>query len=296
MHVKSSGDGLPGSDQKEDVLKVQLNSRRVQSLIRRELKARAYRFEGARDDRRRRDGRSKVRWNLGAALLGQLVGASSLREVEELTEEAPGRALFGISERVPDTTVYRCLKRTHPGGVREALVQQVRQFQRSKRLEPVGLPCGLLVVDGKNVATLDKADDAGYGQRHSGEHHEVWLVRALRAVLASSRARVCIDQRMTPASTNDMGAFPAFFEQLEQTWAGNELFEVYSMDAGFASKDNAALIHEGGKGYLFGLKDNQPDLLAEARRLLLPLHERLDFEKATPCRSSSTLRGHKRLN
>ena len=134
LQKQSSGEGLPGSNQKEVVLNVQLASNRVQRFLRREMSSPLWRWSGVSDARLRRDGRSSVKQNLGASLLGMLVGSRSLREVEELTLEAPGRGLFGVQERVPDTTLYRFLKRTAPSEVREFLVRQVRQFQRQGRL------------------------------------------------------------------------------------------------------------------------------------------------------------------
>jgi hypothetical protein len=69
-----------------------------------------------------------------------------------------------------------------------------------------------------------------------------------------------------PAETNEMGVFARVFATLEATYP--TLAEVYSMDSGYNSLANATLVAGAGKGYIFGLKANQPDLLAEAERLL----------------------------
>lgn len=118
------------SNKNEVVLHVQLASSRVQRFLCRELWSPVWRWTEVGDPRRRRDGRSKVVQNLGPALLGLVAGSRSLREVEALSGVAPGRRLFRATERVPDTMLYRCLKRTEPADVREVLVRHVRQLQR----------------------------------------------------------------------------------------------------------------------------------------------------------------------
>lgn len=80
-----------------------------------------------------------------------------------------------------------------------------------------------------------------------------------------------------------MGLFSEFFAaQVERNGA---LFEIVTMDAGMTSLGNATQVQAAVKGYVMALKDNQPELLAEAQRLLLPqtLQEPLaqtDWERA----------------
>ena len=50
------------------------------------------------------------------------------------------------------------------------------------------------------------------------------------------------------------------------------------MDAGFCSEQNARLVDEAGYGYVIGLKGNQPELLTETRRVLLPMVEEIPPE------------------
>ena len=53
---------------------------------------------------------------------------------------------------------------------------------------------------------------------------------------------------------------------LEATYGA--LIEIYSLDAGFCSPANARLIAAAHKGYIIGLKGNQPELWREAERVL----------------------------
>ena len=92
------------------------------------------------------------------------------------------------------------------------------------------------------------------------------LSRAVRTVLISAASKPAIDQVVIPAETNEGGLFPEVLTVLEANYGG--LIEVYSMDAGFCSKTNADCVAEARKGYIFGLKGNQPGLFKEAERLL----------------------------
>ncbi len=142
---------------------------------------------------------------------------------------------------------------------------------RRKALKPVGLPIGIVAVDGKSVWTGDEKVNDFCQRSHKESGMPYWNFRVLRAVLVSAAAPVCLDQAPIPAETNDMGAFPDFFLSLRREYSRSQLFEVVTMDAGFCSEQNARLVDEAGYGYVMGLKGNQPELLAEAQRILMPL-------------------------
>jgi hypothetical protein len=123
-------------------------------------------------------------------------------------------------------------------------------------------------VDGKGLGALehDADGDAQKGHRQDGSPY--WLSRMLRAVLTSSAAKPCLDQVPIGAKTNEVAAFGDFFDDLLAAY--DALFEIVTGDAGLTSKANADRVHAAQKAYVLALKDNQPELLAEARRLLLP--------------------------
>ena len=93
------------------------------------------------------------------------------------------------------------------------------------------------------------------------------MVRTLTCTLVSSRAKVCIDAVPIHASTNEMGQFQKALHNLVKTY-GKKLFRLISTDAGMCSLENASSVIEAKKDYLFCIKNDQPSLLAEARRLL----------------------------
>jgi len=231
----------------------------------------AYRFDDVPDPRDPRG----VRWSLGAQLratwLALLVGASSIRQVESMTEDlGTARRKNGQPDRLPDSTLEYVLPDIEWQALRRKLVEQVHDMQRAKALEPVGLPLGLLVVDGKALGSYDN-DAGGVGQRNvRDDGTPYWLVRVLRAVLVTAATKPCVDQVPIAAATNDMGAFPSMWKGVMEAYGRSDLFEVVSADAGFTSLANATLIDGTSKGYVLGLKENQPELLAEARRLLRP--------------------------
>ena len=250
-------------------MKVQPGDLRVQKCLTRHLKSPAYRWDDLTDPRDPRGVRRPLAQLLDALLLGLLSGACSLREVEAITEELGAFARQYVPERIPDTTLWDLIPRLFAEELREKLVQQVRAAHRSKALRFEHLPCGVVAIDGKGLGALEHdADGAAQKARRSHDHSPYWLSRVLRAVLVSAEARPCIDQMPVPAKTNEMGTFAAFFRGLNEAYGGSDLFEIITADAGFTSRENAQLVHEADKGYIFALKETQPELLREAKRLL----------------------------
>jgi hypothetical protein len=249
-------------------MKLQPKDRRVDRFLTRQLAGPAFRFEAVEDPRQRRGRRWKLVELLRAMLHGLLANCVSLRDVETLTSEQAERDRR--PRRVPDTTLYELLPRLAVDGFRVALRKLAYSLWRSKSIEPVGLPCGVLTFDGKGIGTLDH-DAAGSAQKAHRSHDgsPYWLPRVLRAVLTSSPVRPCLDQMTVPPETNERGAFDAFFASVLAAFG--VLFEILTLDAGFAARELAGRIVAAGKAYVIGLKENQPELLREARRLLVPL-------------------------
>ena len=109
-----------------------------------------------RDPRGRRGRRLQFEEGfLGALLAGMLAGCWSLRDVEELTEQLGIRDKDGRSvDKISDTALGDVAAGEHPDDFAQVLVEQVRDMARLKELRPVGLLCGVLVVDGKAQGKL----------------------------------------------------------------------------------------------------------------------------------------------
>jgi DDE_Tnp_1-associated/Transposase DDE domain len=243
---------------------------RVKKYLQRHLRAPVYHFDQVPDPRAAQGKRWPLQTLLLTTLLGLMAGCKRLREVEDLTQEMGPVGRQYVPARVPDTTLYELLVRLDPAPLRPQLRRQVKTLSRHKAFVPDGLPCGVAAFDGKGMGRLDH-DAQGSAQKAHRAHDQspYWLPRVLRAVLISAAAKPALDQMSIPPDTNEMGVFGDFFGA--QVGAYGDLFELVTVDAGMTSKDNADLVHAHQKGYVMALKDNQPELRAEAERLLRPL-------------------------
>ena len=228
-------------------------------------------FSGIPDPRRCRGRRWSAQTLLSTAVFGLMMLARSLRAAESLSEDlADSGRIKGLKRRIPDSTLGDFLARLSPKPLRQHLHGQILAEHRRKALEPTVLPIRSIAIDGKCTASLDyKANRDCQKQSPEGKEH-YYLHRVVNATVISSSAAVCIDQMPIPADTNDMGVFPAFYADLKSTYGRTNLFELISTDAGFTSEENARLIDSNGKAYWMALKGNQPEIYAEARRILVP--------------------------
>jgi hypothetical protein len=247
------------------------------------------RFDDVPDPRQARGQRWSADALMSTAILSLVLMVKSLRGAERLSEDLVGaQRKRGIDRRVPDSTLGDFLAAVDPAPVRRHLHRQVLSEHRRKALEPEVVPMRVASIDGKTVATVDGEMNPDC-QKHNPEGQiPHWLYRVVRATLISSAAAMCIDQKAIPATTNDMGVFGDFFDELERTYRRADLFETVFTDAGFTSEANARKVDAAGKGYIMNLKANQPDLLADAQQILLPQARKTDPEAETDWECDST--------
>jgi hypothetical protein len=183
------------------------------------------------------------------------------------------RGQLGLARRVPDTTLRDAYVMVPPAPLRDCLERQSLAAHRRKALTPHRLPFGMVAMDGKATAGDGWDDHYAQRQRHSSDAGASGVVRTVTCCLVSARARPCLDAVPIPPETNEMGHFATAFADLWSRYRRSGLFKLISSDAGACSLDNATLVRNKGLHYLFGLRKNQPTLLAEAHRLLarLPL-------------------------
>lgn len=117
------------------------------------------------DPRSKRSQKWPVATLIRTMLVGLLSGMRSLRETERLSDDlgCAMRRKLRITRRVPDTTMRELVMRLPLGSVLPLLHGQIRAAGRKKQLAAVGLPCGVLAIDGK-CGTTD-IDDGVYAQR-----------------------------------------------------------------------------------------------------------------------------------
>lgn len=265
---------------------------RIEAFIKKKSRKPGWGFSGAPDNRQEGKVEHAQKHILNGLLLGLAANKPTLRDVEEMTRDLRLSFRALVPKPISDTTLDTESRRLDAGYLTDKLVQQVREDFRAKMLGPVGLPCGVVTVDGKNLATLlHDAGGAGHArssenekwQRPSGsKDEEYYLVPALRAALTSAEARPIVHQMALPPGTGESSLFCALVDELHSAYGRSGMFEVIDTDAGLTSLGNADHVNALGYTYVFGLKGNQPEMHEEARRLLLSMTRNEAAEAETP--------------
>ncbi len=230
---------------------------------------------------------SSVLWSL---TFGLFANVPTLRGTEEMKKGPIVRQL--VPDRISDTTLDTEARRLDEETLTQKLVLQIRDYQRSKMLKPSILPFGVATVDGKNLATLNHDAD-GTGHARSSENSKwhkdesddngkpYWLMPALRSTLTSTEMKPVIYQDRLPPGVGESSMFKEHVDNLHKVYGKSNMFEVIDGDAGLTSLANADHVDSKGYAYVFGLKGNQPELYAEAQRLLLQMAKLLEPESQT---------------
>ena len=269
-------------------MKLKTPKERVQRFLakRAKKKKKGWDYSDAPDERQQ----GKVSHEQASILWSMELGLTSnqptLRDVEEMTEKLGSWARPLVPDRISDTTLDTEARRLDHDYLHAKLVLRVRELYRSKMLAPVGLPCGIATVDGKNLATLDHdADSTGHARSsenakwHKSKAEEkkhgtaYYLMPALRTTLTSAEAKPCIYQIPLPPGVGESTVFPEMVDSLDREYGRSGMIDVIDGDAGLTSLSNADHVNDLGYGYIFGLKGNQKELFAEAKALLLPMVE-----------------------
>ena len=278
---------------------------RIEATIKRRSKKPGFDFSDAPDNRQERKVTHEQKHIVNGLLLGLTANKPTLRDVEEMTQDLRLSFRSLVPTLISDTTLDTESRRLDVEYLTGKLVQQVREDYRAKMLGPVGLRCGVVTVDGKNLATLDH-DAGGAGHARSKENEkwhrprsakgeEYFLVPALRAALTSAEARPIIYQQELPPQTGEATSFCELVDNLHRSYGRSGMFEVIDGDAGLISLSNADHVNELGYTYLFGLKGNQPELYEEARFLLEPQADDEAPEAETPWERREGKRIRRRL-
>jgi len=199
-----------------------------------------------------------------ALWLGMMSKTPTLRDVEEKTRAYRRWDKSLAPKPISDTTLHTEARRLDESYLHGKLVAQVRDMNRSKMLSPVGLPCGVATVDGKNLATL--AHDAdGRAQPRSTENKKwqpkgasktgkpYFLAPVLRAVLTSAEAKPALAQVTMGPHEGESTVFPKMVEVLHEAYGRSGMIDIIDADAGLISLANADWVDRLGYGYVFGL-------------------------------------------
>jgi hypothetical protein len=200
---------------------------------------------------------------LGGLAAAFAVGRYKLRHAEDFLADlgVGARRVLGLGRRSPcDTTLYRLLAEQDPAGLEETVFSQVKDLIARKVVRNDAFRVGVVSFDGKGTwsrtdgetvegAKLAVDDATGVSIQTFG---------AMRAALTSSSFCPCVGQKVIGSKE---GEAPAFRELLPRVCeALGDRFKIVTGDAGLCARENADLVAELGRWYLFGLKGNQPHL------------------------------------
>lgn len=220
-------------------------------------------IEDPRDPRGVRHGHYGL---LALLVAGFAVGRTVLRRMEELSVDLgrAGRKVLGLPKKVADTTLYRLVSAQHPAGFRETVKTMVREAVARKDVQNDLFPVGVMSFDGKSVWTSTRRQVEGAKLSTTAPDVTVASFSSLRAVLTSSTVRPCVDMELIAAKEGEAPAFREVFPRVKDSFG--KLFLIVTGDAGLLCRENAKLVTEHGKHYVFGLKGNQEKLHALAER------------------------------
>jgi hypothetical protein len=145
---------------------------RIEAFFKKKSRKPGWDFSDAPDNRQEGKVDHAQKHIMNALLLGLVANKPTLRDLEEMTRDVRLSFRSLVPKPISDTTLDTESRRLEVQYLTEKLVQQVREDFRAKMLGPVGLPCGVVTVDGKNLATLIH-DAGGAGHARSSEN-EKW--------------------------------------------------------------------------------------------------------------------------
>lgn len=221
-----------------------------------------------RDARGRRHGHHGL---LALVAVALACGRTVLRRMEELSADVGrlARRTLELPRRVSDSTLYRLLASQTPAGLRETVWTMVKSLFEKKVFQHDLFRLGVLSFDGKSTWTSSRRSLEGAKESTAGESGKpFWSFASLRAVFTSSSARPCVDQELIAEKEGESPAFRVVFRRLAESFS--RMFLIVTGDAGFTCRENAQLVVDAGKHYLFALKGNQERLFILAQEWLVP--------------------------
>lgn len=200
---------------------------------------------------------------LGRLIIASLASAKlDFREAEELGSDLGPSALrqLGLKNGPSDTTMYELVGKLSPEGFREVLWDQVRADLNSKAILNDLFPGGVASFDGKGAGSgLGPAPCSSVRESVCDSKGTVcWDAYALRACLTSSLAHPVLEQEFIHTKGSEPAAFRLAFTRVTKRFP--KLFRYVTADANMTGEEDARMVTEAGKVYVFGLKLNRKRL------------------------------------
>jgi len=210
-----------------------------------------------------------LRVALEAVAAGMAAGCKGFAEVEALasTFGTGTRKAMNMHMPIRDTTLRDLFVTLNPEQLRALNVLACKIARRRKQFT-LDFPLRALAMDGKYTTTWlhdDPKAAVKYGQIDSKTGKA--KVGTVTCCDITTAARPCLDACPVPPQTNEMGAYVHALDQVLAAY-GQAYFDLVAYDAGACSLANATATRDRGTHYMFCLRDNQPELCAEARRIL----------------------------
>lgn len=202
---------------------------------------------------------------------GLASSALGFRDIEDLGRDIGSklRRRLGLHRGpVADNTMWELVAQLESEQFRPVLWEQVNRDLASKDITNDLFAGGVVTLDGKGAGSgMGKAPNKRVRQSScDAKGTQCWDAFALRACLTSSSARPVLDQEFLLAKEQEPTVFPKVLSRLVEQHP--RLFAWVTTDAGLTSWDNARLVRDHGKKYLFALKANFNKLYPLAQRLV----------------------------
>jgi len=198
-------------------------------------------------------------------------GRTVLRQMEDLSADLGRmtRRVLELPRKVSDTALYLLLRRQRPDGLRETVWRMVKQGFEKEMFWHDLFRHGVLSFDGKSTCTSTRRRIEGAKESVCPKNGKpMWTLASMRACLTSSSARPCVDLELIPEKTGEAPAFRVVFQRVVEHFF--PLFRIVTADAGMTCRENALLVADATKHYLFALKGNQERLFKLAQQWLVP--------------------------
>jgi len=205
---------------------------------------------------------------LGGLAAAFSTGCRSLRRAEDFFADLGlgARRALGLGRGTPsDTTLYRLVAEQSPAGFEETVFAHVKGLIAGKVVKNDRLALGVMSFDGKGTWSRTDGEKVSGAQQsaYDAEGSSLQTFGALRAVLTSSSVAPCAGQRVIGSKEGESTAFRELLPRICDALGRH--FRIVTGDAGLCARENAKLVTDLGRWYLFGLKGNQPHLYGLAR-------------------------------
>lgn len=197
-------------------------------------------------------------------LIGMVSGLMTVTQLERFCPKitAAVSRVLQIPRQISDTTLRNFLLLLNLESLREALRNSAHVGRQRKAVKEDAFDWPAVACDGKTTRSF-------YQQQQVTQWHsrtQQAYLTTITCTAISSRLRPCLDFLLKKPDQNERGCFAEVFASLRRHFA--RWMQIVTYDAGACSRANAQIVHEAHRGYLFGLKGNEPTLYEEAKQLL----------------------------